>query len=141
MNKTRNVTLAALLGTGALLAAASAAAHHSAAMFDGTKLVVLKGTMLSFTNLNPHGWISVQAKVDGKGKTERWDIESTSPAQLAGMGLRAETLKAGDKVTVAIRPLKDGRRGGAMVFIITPDGVAHGAKPSDLGLDVAILKP
>ena len=134
-------TLILVLAAIVALSVVPAFAHHSAAMFDGTKLVMLRGTMLSFTNLNPHGWISVQAKVDGKGKTERRDIESTSPAQLAGMGIRADTLKTGDKVTVAIRPLKDGRRGGAMVFIITPDGVPHGAKPSDLGLDVAILKP
>ena len=57
------------------------------------------------------------------------------------MGIRPDTLKPGDKVTVAIRPLKDGRHGGAMVFIITPDGIPHGAKPSDLGLDVETLKP
>jgi hypothetical protein len=116
-------------------------AHHSSAMFDGTKLVVLKGTMLSFTNMNPHGWISVQAKVNGAGKSERWDIEATSPGQLAGIGIKSDTLKQGDKVTVGIRPLRDGRRAGSMVFVITSDAVVHGAKLSDLGLDLDSLKP
>ena len=121
--------------------AGSVFAHHSAAMFDSTKLVILKGSMLSFTNLNPHAWISVQASINGTGKLERWDVETTAPMQLATMGIRSDTLKAGDKVTIAIRPMRDGRRAGAMVFLVTPDGVAHGAKPEDLGLDLAALKP
>lgn len=121
--------------------AAGLMAHHSAAMFDGNKLVVLKGSMLSFTNMNPHGWISVEAKVNGVGKSERWDVEATSPGQLAAMGIRSDTLKADDKVIVGIRPLRDGRHAGSMVFLITPDGVVHGAKLSDLGLDLATLKP
>lgn len=116
-------------------------AHHSFAMFDGGKLVVLRGSILSFSNMNPHAWISVDAKVNGEGESGRWDIESTAPRMLAAMGISPETLKAGDKVTVAIRPLRDGRRGGSMVFVITPDGVAHGADPKDLGLDAATLKP
>src|SRR6266853_1933668 len=74
-----------------MIFAASVLAHHSAAMFDGTKLVVLKGSMLSFTNMNPHGWISVEAKVNGIGKSGRWDIESTSPGQLAANGIRSDT--------------------------------------------------
>jgi len=128
------------LGSLAIFAA-TVFAHHSSAMFDGTKLVVLKGSMLSFTNMNPHGWISVEAKVNGTGKSERWDIESTSPGQLAAMGIQSDTLKPGDKVTAGIRPLRDGRHAGSMVFLITPDGVVHGAKLSDLGLDLATLKP
>jgi hypothetical protein len=110
-------------------------------MFDSARLVVLKGSMLSFTNMNPHGWISIEAKVDGKGRSERWDIEATSPGQLAAMGIKRDTLKFGDKVTVGIRPLRDGRRAGSFVFLITADGVVHGAKLSDLSLDLANLKP
>lgn len=118
----------------------SVLAHHSAARFDGSKLVVLKGSM-SFTNMNPHAWISVEAKVNGIGKSERWDIESTSTSQLAAMGIKSDTLKPGDKVTVGIRPIRDGRHAGAMVFLITSDGVVHGAKLGDLGLDLPSLKP
>src|SRR5262249_19110411 len=124
-----------------MILAGTVLAHHSSSMFDGTKLVVLKGSMLSFTNMNPHGWISIQAKVDGKGKSERWDIEATSPGQLASIGIKSDTLNPGDKVTAGIRPLRDGRHGGSMVFLIPPDGVVHGAKLSDLGLDLAALKP
>lgn len=125
----------------AAMAGAPAFAHHSFAMFDGDKLVVLKGTMISFTSMNPHAWLSIDAKADGKGKAERWDVEATAPVMLAAIGIRADTLKAGDRVTMGIRPLRDGRKGGSMVFIVTADGVAHGAKPEALGLDLAALKP
>lgn len=126
---------------GVAILAVCAFAHHSAAMFDSSRLVVLKGSVLTWTLMNPHAWISVTARVNGAGSSARWDVEATSPTQLAKMGITATTLKPGDKVTVAIRPLRDGRKGGAMVFLITSDGTAHGAKPEDLGLSAESLKP
>ncbi|MGH9809682.1 MAG: DUF6152 family protein, partial [Terriglobia bacterium] len=126
---------------GIAIFAGSVLAHHSAAMFDGTKLVVLKGSMVSFTNMNPHGWISIDAKVNGIGKTDRRDVEATSPGQLLAIGIKSDALKLGDKVTAGIRPLRDGRHAGSMVFVITADGDVHGAKLSELGLDFATLKP
>jgi hypothetical protein len=38
--------------------------------------------------------------------------------------------EAGDKVTVGLRPLRDG---GSLVFVITADGKSYGAKPSEAG--------
>ena len=133
--------LSPALAAVAALTAGGAWAHHSYAMFDNTKLVVLKGTLLSFSYENPHAWISVTGASDDKTAPVRWDVEATSPLALARQGIKAETLTPGDKVTVALRPLRDGRLGGSLVFVITPDGIAHGAKPADLGLDVAKLKP
>jgi hypothetical protein len=128
------------LAAGAL-AAGPALAHHSYAMFDNTKLVVLKGTLLSFSYVNPHSFISVVGSPDEATAPVRWDVEATSPSALAAVGIKSDTLKPGEKLTVALRPLRDGRLGGAMVFVITPDGVAHGANPANLGLDAAKLKP
>lgn len=126
---------------GALLAAGAAHAHHSAAMFDQSKLVVLKGAIRSFSYINPHSWISIDGSAEGKGKAVRWDVEATSPSTLARIGLTADVLKPGDQVTVAIRPLRDGRPGGSMVFVVGPDGKSYGADPKALGLDVEALKP
>jgi Family of unknown function (DUF6152) len=136
-----------LLGVAAAAALATSPvfAHHSAAMFDSNKVVVLRGTMVSFTNMNPHAWISILGTPDDNGtpskkKPERWDIEATAPITLAMQGIQSDTLKPGDKLTIAIRPLRDGRNGGSLVLIVTPDGVPHGAKPEDVGLDIANLK-
>ena len=116
-------------------------AHHSFAMFDEKKIEVIRGTLLKFTYLNPHSWISVVGSVDKLTAVERWDIEATSPSTLAGIGIHANTLKTGDKLTVAFHPLRDGRRGGSLVFVVTADGVAHGAKPAELGFNPSTLKP
>lgn len=129
------------LAAVAVLAGASAFAHHSFAMFDQQKVDLMRGTLLKFTYLNPHSWLSVVGTVDNGSATERWDIEATSPSQLAQIGIHADTIKPGDKVTVAFHPLRDGRHGGSLVFVVTPDGVAHGAKPQALGFDLAKLKP
>ncbi len=125
----------------AILASATAFAHHSFAMFDQHKVDLIRGTLLKFTYLNPHSWVSVVGTVDNQGTAERWDIEATSPASLERIGIKADTIKPGDKLTVAFHPLRDGRHGGSLVFIVTPNGVAHGAKPESLGFDLAKLKP
>jgi Family of unknown function (DUF6152) len=135
--KQQSVALAAV----AVLAGANAFAHHSFAMFDQHKVDLMRGTLLKFTYLNPHSWISIIGTVDGQGANVRWDIEATSPSTLAQIGIHADTLKPGDKLTVAFHPLRDGRHGGSLVFVVTPDGVAHGAKPEGLGFDLAKLKP
>jgi hypothetical protein len=134
---------ALLLAASLALMAVPASAHHSAAMFDGTKLVVLRGTVLSFAYLNPHSWISIEGAPDGKGKgpAERWDIEATAPGSLARIGITPATLKPGDKVTAGIRPMRDGRHAGSLVFFVLSDGKSYGAMPSEFGLDVEKLKP
>ena len=130
-----------MLLSAALLPVSHAAGHHSAAMFDQSALLILKGTLRSFSYLNPHSWVSIEGSPAGMADVTRWDIEATSPSTLASIGLTAETLHAGDRVTVGIRPLRDGRHGGSMVFVIGPDGKSYGANPEALGLRVENLKP
>jgi hypothetical protein len=105
-------------------------------MFDQSKLVILKGTVKSFSYVNPHSWISIEgAPAKSKAAPLRWDIEAVAPGALARIGILGDTLKPGDKVTAAIRPLRDGRHAGSLVFITAPDGKSYGAKPSELGVD------
>jgi hypothetical protein len=129
------------LTAAAVFTCGASVAHHSFAMFDRGKIEVIKGTLYKFTYMNPHSWISVRGTVDTGTTVERWDIEATSPSALAAIGIHADTLKSGDKLTVAFHPLRDGRPGGSLVFVITPDGMAHGANPADLGFNLSALKP
>jgi Family of unknown function (DUF6152) len=130
-----------MLLAAAILSVSPAIAHHSAATFDQGALVILKGVLRSFSYVNPHSWISIEGSPAGTADATRWDIEATSPSTLAGIGLTAQTLNTGDRVTVGIRPLRDGRHGGSMVFVIGPDGKTYGASPEALGLRVEELKP
>ena len=130
-----------ILLAAAILPVSHANGHHSAAMFDQSALLILKGVLQSFSYVNPHSWISIEASPAGTAEVSRWDIEATSPSTLASIGLTAEAVHAGDRVTVGIRPLRDGRHGGSMVFVIGPDGKSYGAKPEALDLRVEDLKP
>jgi hypothetical protein len=132
--------LSGLLAVG-VLACSPAWAHHSFAMFEPNKVTIVKGTILSWTYMNPHSWLSVVGVADGAGAPRRWDVEATSPRSLAKLGVLGGTLKPGDKITAGIHPLRDGSPGGAWVFVVTTDGKVYGAQPSTFGLDIEKLKP
>jgi hypothetical protein len=110
---------------GVLLSATlPAVAHHSTAMFDFTKTVTLEGTIKDFQWTNPHTWTIVT--VTGKpGVAGEYGLEGMSPNYLARNGWTKRTLKSGDKVKLAVHPLKDGRKGGFMVSVTMPDGTVH----------------
>jgi hypothetical protein len=51
-----------------------------------------------------------------------YGLEGMSPNYLSRNGWTKRTLKPGDKITVAVHPLKDGRKGGFMVSAKLADG-------------------
>ncbi|HEU4626736.1 MAG TPA: DUF6152 family protein [Steroidobacteraceae bacterium] len=114
------------LGTALLAFAAVASAHHSGAMFDREKEITITGTVTEFTWTNPHASFRVDVP-NAEGKVESWAIEMNSPNNLVHAGWKRSTIKAGDKVTVKIHPLRDGRPGGLYVGITLPDGRYLGA--------------
>jgi hypothetical protein len=107
----------------AALAAASAPAwaHHSGAMFDRTKEVVITGTVKEFNWQNPHSNFAVEV-MKADGQAELWDVEMNGPQNLVRQGWKRTTLHPGDKVSVTINPLRDGKPGGWYVGISLPNG-------------------
>ncbi len=98
-----------------IAASAPAFAHHSGAMFDSSKRVKLEGTIKSFEWTNPHSRIWFLADtVDGKKQPAPvlWAIETGSPGQLTRMGWTKRTLNPGDKVSMAVAPLRSGEPAG-----------------------------
>jgi hypothetical protein len=114
------------LGAALLAFVAVASAHHSGAMFDRDKQVTITGTVTEFTWTNPHASFRVDVP-NAAGKVESWAIEMNSPNNLVHAGWKRSTIKAGDKVTVKINPLRDGRPGGLYLGITLPDGKYLGA--------------
>jgi hypothetical protein len=109
-----------------LLTTASAAlAHHSFAVFDRTKKVTLTGTVKDFQWTNPHTWIQVDVP-GGNGQSTEWGVECGSPNMMARTGWKKTTLKPGDRITVVVNPLLDGRTNGSLVTITLPDGSSLG---------------
>ncbi len=122
----RRVICALIAGT--TLAALPAAAHHSFVMFDTTKQVTLSGVVSSFEWTNPHTYIEIDA-ADTNGAIKHWSIELGSPSILRNSGWTHSTLKAGDKVTLIINPLKDGSAGGLLLQADLADGRKLGNGP------------
>jgi len=114
-------TIVAGVTTLLALAGTSASAHHSTAMFDFAKTVELTATIKEFQWTNPHTWTIVTAEGGAKVAGE-YGLEGMSPNYLARNGWSKRTLKPGDKVTLTIHPLKDGRKGGFMVSAKMADG-------------------
>lgn len=96
-------------------------AHHSFAMFDMQKDVTLNGTVKSFQWQSPHTWLQVQV-ADSAGQSVEWSLEMGAPGVLYRNGWRQKSVQPGDKVTVVVHPLRDGRPGGSVVSAILADG-------------------
>jgi hypothetical protein len=113
------------MAIGIVVLSGTVSAHHSFAMFDQNKLLSLKGSVAEYYWINPHGHIIL--KVDpGPGVDEKlvgeWDIECASSSIMRLQGWSSTTLKAGDQVTIAANPLKDGSKGASLFYATFPDG-------------------
>ncbi len=116
-----------MLIAGILLGGAvSARAHHSGAGVDRTRTVTITGIVKEFRWTNPHSWIDLEV-TDGKG-TALWSVEMNPPPFLIRAGWKSSTLKAGDKVSVTVNPIRTGEPGGIFVSVTLPDGSVLGGR-------------
>jgi len=115
-----------MIATGLCVAAQTALAHHSAAMFDNEKVRELKGTIKEFQWKNPHVWIQIHVQ-NAAGVKEEWSIEGGGPNSLSRQGWRPTTFKAGDTVAIKVNPMKDGSTGGLFIGAKFADGKTLGA--------------
>lgn len=121
-------TLAAAVVCAAALLGAPAAAHHSFAMFDLSQHQVIDGSVTAWNYNNPHSWLHVEAR-DENGEMQTWSFEGASPVHAARQGVNGRTFTKGEKVRIVMSPLRDGRRAGAMCFVVKEDGSF--ARPND----------
>src|SRR4051812_39823025 len=71
-----------------------ALAHHSFAMYDSTKLVVVDGTVTNFQWTNPHVLLWVTGTTTAGETPTLWTVElPTSPGNLGRMGWSKHSLK------------------------------------------------
>jgi len=103
-------------------------AHHSFSMFDTGKKVTVKGSVTAFEWTNPHAYIEVDVPQEGGG-VKHWSVEMGSPSILMQSGWKFKDLKAGDKITVELNPLRNGDPGGLLIQATLPDGRVLGNGP------------
>ena len=121
----KHLTRAGLLAAAMALSIVSPALpHHSHTMFDHTKDVTVVGTVTQYVFRNPHVFLYVDVKNDN-GETVNYSVEMSNIPNMIKRGIGQATFKAGEKVTVNLHPLKDGRPGGNYVTIVTADGKTY----------------
>ena len=111
------------LMAGLLLAGSAgvAIAHHSFAMFNQAKTIEQKGVVKEIQWTNPHVWLHLSVKVDGKEVV--YSYEGAAIPVLKRVGFLRDSLKPGDVITVVGNPYKDpSKTGGSFNYVILPDG-------------------
>lgn len=87
-----------------VIAAHTAFAHHSAAMYDQKKPITVEGTVIRYLWANPHVYIYV-AQQQGDQRVE-WEVEGGPPSIMRRLGWGSGTLKVGERITVLGWPAK-----------------------------------
>jgi len=102
-------SIGALAAFAALTAGiSSVAAHHSAAMFDFSRTVTMKGTVVELRWVNPHVTLTLNGSPNPGEAPAEWLMETTSPGNLVRVGgWRRDVVKPGDQVEVVFHPLRD----------------------------------
>lgn len=121
-----SITKATLPAAAAVVLASTSPvlAHHSFAMYDNRKEVVLNGVVRDFKWNNPHGEILLT--VVERGKPAEYAIEMSSPNVMSRQGWNRKTLKLGERVTITMHPLRDGSKAGSFMRAMKADGKVLG---------------
>ena len=128
-------TVIRIFALTAVLAGATAAyAHHSfGATYEVSKQLKVEGKLVQFIYRNPHSFVHVEAP-DAEGAMQRWAVEWGGTAQLAGAGVKRDSLKVGDKVVIVGRPSRvRNEYRMLMVNLVRPsDGFQWGRNPNEV---------
>lgn len=90
-------------------------------MYEATERITLVGTVEGLQWNNPHVWLYLVVE-DEQGQKNNWTLEGGAPATLIRQGWPSGSPKPGDEITVIVRPLKTGARGGLIREVTFADG-------------------
>jgi hypothetical protein len=102
-------TMRLLVAGGMLLGAGlPVLAHHVLALeFKTGQIITLAGIVTKIDWSNPHTRLYLDAQGDG-GEVMKWDFEMDSPNLLTLRGVKIDTFRRGDHVTISAYPSRDG---------------------------------
>ena len=104
---------------------APALAHHSQAMFDTSKEILIKGKVVRFEWKNPHMYLVVET-VGEDGKKQLIQGEGLAITQALVDGLHQKDLPPGATVVVRANPNRTGPgKTVRLLDVTTPDGEIH----------------
>jgi Family of unknown function (DUF6152) len=67
-----------------------------------------------------HTWVRLMVEQDGN--QVECGVEGGNPTRRRQVNLVPGVLNTGDKVTIRVHPLRDGRKGGSFIDVVLPNG-------------------
>lgn len=120
----------------ALFQAANSLAHHSRASFDMPSLIEIRGTVVEFKLRSPHSSFVVEGSsyvggVRQSDDVETWEIESESVPTLGSAGVRADTFRMGDAISILAHPHRNLEFVAVAETLFAADGTEYGRTTTD----------
>ena len=103
-------------------------AHHSHAMFDGSKEVEITGVITSLRFANPHVYMQVRATHrDGMplDPNQTWAIEMSTIQNQTTRGLTRNVTPVGATISIKVNPLFSGGLSGNYTNVVMINGVKN----------------
>lgn len=118
---------------GAFLAGTAYAHHSLDATYIPSKEIKIEGKITLFEFRNPHSFLQIET-TDANGKTQRWSLEWRGSAGLGQDGIKRDTLKIGDEVTITGNPSRtaDDHRALLKTLHRKSDGFGWGQAPGQV---------
>jgi len=115
------VRLGSVILLWALLVARVTAHHAFTPVYDEKRTVTVAGVVTEFRFVNPHAMLSMDVTDDG-GRVTKWTVEFAGRLNLSEVGWTAESIKAGERVTVTGNPTHTGSNRVFFRKLVRPDG-------------------
>ena len=97
-------------------------AHHAfSPVYDDKRTVTVTGVVTQFRFVNPHALLYLDV-TDDSGKSGKWTVEFAGRLNLSEIGWTAESLKAGERVSVTGNPTHTPSLRIAFVRLVKADG-------------------
>ena len=87
-----------------VLSVARVSSHHGfSSVYDEKRLVTVAGVVTQFRLVNPHAMMLMDV-TDEAGRVVKWTVEFAGRLNLSNVGWTADSIKAGERVTVTGNP-------------------------------------
>ena len=105
-----------------MVAAAPASSHHAfSPVYDEKRLITVVGVVAEFRFINPHALMLMDV-TDETGKVAKWTVEFAGRLNLSEVGWTAESVKAGERITVTGNPTHTGSQRVFFRKLVRADG-------------------
>jgi hypothetical protein len=100
----------------------SVTAHHAfSPVYDEKRTVTIEGVVTEFRFVNPHCMMTMEVRDDG-GAVTRWVVEFAGRLNLSEVGWTADSIKAGERVSVTGNPTWEKMPRLFFRRLVRPDG-------------------